>query len=244
MQAVILAAGTGSRLRHMTESLPKALVQIASRPLLAYTVAFAQLVGCDDILVVAGAFGDDVIKTLEAFNLPKLRWVRNSDYLIGNLYSLGAARQEIHSDFILLNTDHVYHRDIALKVRSQCEQLVAFCDQDRDLGNDDMKVSLTKNGRLGSISKQLTTFDRGYVGMTYCPGKSLKSYFEAFDRVAEKFGDSAVVEMVLGELASSSNPPNVGDISGVGWLEIDTPEEHKQAQLTIESRPEDYAVVE
>jgi choline kinase len=244
MQAIILAAGTGSRLKHMTESIPKALVPVAGEPLLAYTLAFARLAGCDEITVVVGAFRDKVLQFLSSVGLSEKNWVENPDYLIGNLYSLGAARKEIHTDFLLLNTDHIYDRAIAGKVRSQCNDLVAFCDHDRKLGADDMKVALNRDGRLDSISKQLSSYDRGYVGMTFCPAKFLQTYFQAFDRVAEKYGDSAVVEMVLGDLADSGCPPAVGDISGVGWLEIDTPEEHAVAEGEIKANTGRFSALE
>jgi len=244
MQGVILAAGTGSRLKHMTESIPKAMVRVNGKHLLTYALAFAREVGCDEIVVVAGAHANQVVDLLSGLKLPKVSWVENSDYLIGNLYSLGAARSVIKEDFLLMNTDHVYHRSIAEKVRSQCSDLVAFCDHDRDLGNDDMKVSLDADGRLHRISKQLTEFDRGYVGMTYCPDRSLDAYFQAFDRVATEFGDRAMVEMVLGDLALNGKRPAVGDISGVGWLEIDTPEEHAMAESAVEKSPEDFLAVE
>jgi choline kinase len=244
MQAIILAAGTGSRLKSMTESIPKALVPVAGKPLLAYTLAFARLVGCDEITVVVGAFCDKMLDFLSSLGFSEENWVENPDYLIGNLYSLGVARKEIHTDFLLLNTDHIYHRDIAGKVRGQCTDLVAFCDQDRKLGADDMKVSLSHEGRLGQISKQLTPYDRGYVGMTFCPAGLLRAYFQAFDRVAEKYGDRAIVEMVLGDLANNGCPPAVGDISGVGWLEIDTPEELVGAEDKIRSDTGKFSVLE
>jgi len=244
MQAVILAAGTGSRLKPMTESIPKALVPVAGKPLLAYTLAFARLAGCDEITVVVGAFGEKVRSFLSSVGLLEENWVENPDYLIGNLYSLGAAQKEIHTDFLLLNTDHIYDRNIAGKVRSQCTDLVAFCDHDRKLGADDMKVALNPAGRLGGISKQLESYDRGYVGMTFCPARLMKTYFQAFDRVAEKYGDKAVVEMVLGDLADNGCPPAIGDISGVGWLEIDTPEEHAAAEVEIKADAGRFSALE
>lgn len=244
MQGVILAAGTGSRLKHMTESIPKALVPMAGKPLLAYTLAFARLAGCEEIVVVVGAFGEKVVDFLSGLGLSGVRWVENPDYLVGNLYSLGAARPEIKGDFLLLNTDHVYHRDIAGKVRSQCTDLVAFCDRDRELGADDMKVSLDGDGRLNGISKQLASYDRGYVGMTFCPERMLSQYFQAFDRVEKEHGERAVVEMVLGDLARNGCPPAIGDISGVGWLEIDTPGEHASAERTIQGARGNFASVE
>jgi choline kinase len=243
MQAVILAAGTGSRLKDMTEQLPKALIPVAGKPLLAYAIAFAHQVGCQDIVVVAGAFGQKVIGLLKKFEVPGLRWVENKDYLIGNLYSLGAARSEIRTDFLLMNTDHVYRLGIAEKVRAQCGELTAFCDQDRELGDDDMKVALGSDGRLKDISKKLTAFDRGYVGMTFCPERMLDTYFQAFDRVAGEHGDRAVVEMVLDDLARNGSPPAIGDISGVGWLEVDTQDEHAHAENVILENPEAFSAV-
>ena len=45
MQAVLLAAGLGSRLGALTEQIPKALIPSAASPLLAHAVAFARAAG-------------------------------------------------------------------------------------------------------------------------------------------------------------------------------------------------------
>jgi choline kinase len=244
MQAVIMAAGTGSRLQQMTRDIPKALVQVAGRPLLAYALAFAKQVGCDPITVVSGAFADKVTAFLEAQHLDGLHWVHNPAYLKGNLYSLGAALEHIDGDFLLLNTDHIYRRTIALRIREQCKDLVAFCDSDRALGADDMKVLLDPSGRVARISKQLTEFDRGYVGCTFCSKARLDDYRAAFQRVAQEHGDAAVVEMVLAELAQGANPPIVGDISGLGWLEVDTQAERAHADQVVAQQTSEFATLE
>ena len=92
MQVVILAAGTGSRLKDKTTSIPKALIPVAGRPLLAYSLRFAQMAGGEEIIVVVGCFAEKVVALLNELKLPNVRWVENRDYLKGNLYSLGAAR--------------------------------------------------------------------------------------------------------------------------------------------------------
>jgi len=60
VQAVLLAAGLGSRLGSLTEQLPKALISVGGKPLLAYAVAFARAAGADTITVVGG-FGFDLV---------------------------------------------------------------------------------------------------------------------------------------------------------------------------------------
>ncbi len=245
MQAVVLAAGTGSRLKELTRELPKALVPVGGRPLLAYALAFARAAGCDELVVVTGAFREKVESLLRRVrDLPGLRWVHNPDFLKGNLYSLGAARQELRGGFLLLNTDHIYHREIAARVQARRGELTAFCDADRALGADDMKVRLGPDGRLAAIAKTLTEFERGYVGMTFCPAERREDYWRAFDAVAAEHGDKAVVEQVLARLASQGVPAAIGDISGPGWLEIDTPEERARAERAIQEHPERYLAAE
>ena len=240
MQAVVLAAGMGTRLKNLTNSIPKALVEVERKPLLAYTLSFAQQVKAKQIIVVGGAHYSKVVEYLSGLKLKNLCWVENPIFTHGNLFSLGAARNLICEDFLLLNTDHIYHWKIAQLLIPQCNGIVAFCDQDRKLGADDMKVLLDNKGYLKAISKKLLEYDRGYVGMTYCAQSMLAQYFESFDRVAEQMGKQAVVEMVLDDLVKIGHPPKVGDISGVGWLEIDTPEEHAAAQQVIQNNPENF----
>lgn len=51
MKAILLAAGVGSRLRPLTDRVPKCLVPIAGRPLLDYWLASCERHGFDDVVV-------------------------------------------------------------------------------------------------------------------------------------------------------------------------------------------------
>lgn len=59
MQAVILAAGERTRLRPLTESKP--LVEVAGKPLLTYSFERCVSVGVDEIVVVVGYRGTEII---------------------------------------------------------------------------------------------------------------------------------------------------------------------------------------
>jgi CTP:molybdopterin cytidylyltransferase MocA len=53
MDGVVLAAGEGTRMRPLTADRPKALVEVAGRPLVAHAVRRLAQAGATDIVVVA-----------------------------------------------------------------------------------------------------------------------------------------------------------------------------------------------
>ena len=58
MQAVILAGGLGTRLRPMTETVPKAMIPVAGRPFIDYQVELLRKGGVDDFVVCVGFLGE------------------------------------------------------------------------------------------------------------------------------------------------------------------------------------------
>jgi choline kinase len=159
--------------------------------------------------------------------------VENPRFRDGNLLSLLAARPALDHDFLLLNVDHIYRPAIAGVVRPAVEGVTAFIDTDRTLGSDDMKVARDERGRVRRIAKTLTTWDAGYVGMTRVPTEALPAYLAAADAVLAADGPSAHVERVLARLADGDAPPLCRDISGHGWLEVDTPPERALAEESL-----------
>ena len=72
-QALILAAGRGKELGVLTEDRPKAMVEIAGKPLLERTVDTLRAIGIKDITVVRGY-------RKAAIDLPDIRYVDNDDH--------------------------------------------------------------------------------------------------------------------------------------------------------------------
>ena len=65
MKAMILAAGLGTRLRPLTNDRPKALVEIAGRPLLEITLARLREFGVREVIVNVHHFADMVVEYLK-----------------------------------------------------------------------------------------------------------------------------------------------------------------------------------
>src|SRR4051794_26775039 len=137
MQAVLLAAGLGSRLGSLTANIPKALIPVGGMPLLAYAVRFAERAGARDITVVGGYGFDQVQREVEARGL-RVRLVQNEAFRDGNLVSLMTARPYVSGELLLMNIDHIYRPAIAGLAALPADEITAFIDTDRPLGADDM----------------------------------------------------------------------------------------------------------
>jgi choline kinase len=235
-QAIILAAGLGTRLGELTVAVPKALIEVADHPLIDYALAFATAVGAEHRIVVGGFCHRDVARRVTSRDADAVV-VENSDFRKGNLLSLLAGRARLEpGGFLLMNTDHVYRPAIArmvAEVAAEATEVTAFCDRDRTLGADDMKVKLDDGGRVAAMAKTLGEWDVGYVGMTWVPSARVAAHADAAHHLLETAGEASHVEAVLVELARRGAPPAVADISGHGWLEIDEPHERARADEVL-----------
>ncbi len=68
MKAMILAAGLGTRLRPLTDTRPKALVEIAGRTLLEITLTRLRIFGITEVIINVHHFADQVIDYLKSNN--------------------------------------------------------------------------------------------------------------------------------------------------------------------------------
>jgi NDP-sugar pyrophosphorylase family protein len=108
--AILLAAGTGMRLRPLTADAPKCLTEVGGRSILARLVDNLGAQGIERLVVVLGHQGDRIREFLRHY-APGMRidYVSNPDYrMTNNIYSLWLARQQIQESFLLVESDLVF----------------------------------------------------------------------------------------------------------------------------------------
>lgn len=237
MKAVILAAGLGNRLGDLTSDRPKALVPVDGRELILRTLDFVDHPAVTERIVVTGYAGERLKEFLGKTH-PDVRTVHNPHYRDGSIRTIEAALPHMSGDFLLMNVDHIYPRRMFTRIMENASGISAICDFDRQLVHDDMKVKLSESGRLQKIRKTLQEYDGGYIGMTFCEGRHLEQYRRSVRTARESEGDAAAVEMALAAIAASNDTVNICDVSGMGWLEVDTQEDLLRAEQTLRNNPQ------
>jgi len=108
--ALLLAAGTGSRLHPLTLDAPKCLTEVGGKPILGRLIENLRSQGISRLVVVTGHLESCVRDFLEINKGDMLvDYVFNPIYqTTNNLYSLWLARQAIKEPFLLIESDLVF----------------------------------------------------------------------------------------------------------------------------------------
>jgi len=129
MKAMVLAAGLGTRLRPLTDSRPKALVEIDGRTLLEITLARLRAFGVREVIVNVHHFADMMVAYLAKQNFGMRIEISREEVLLdtgGGLkkaarFLLEDARQSDES-FLLHNVDVLSNIDLGSMVQFHKEQ--------------------------------------------------------------------------------------------------------------------------
>ncbi|MXV62543.1 NTP transferase domain-containing protein [Natronorubrum sp. JWXQ-INN-674] len=152
MKAVVLAAGEGTRIRPLSASLPKPMLPVADRPLVAHTVDTAVVAGADEIVLVIGYEGDTVKDYFGSeYRGTPVSYAVQTDQT-GTADAVNAAREHIDGPFAVLNGDNLYD---PAAIDRLFEQRPAVCavevDDPRNYG-----VLSTDDGTVTDITEKPT----------------------------------------------------------------------------------------
>jgi len=108
MQAVVLAAGEGTRMCPLTRSTPKPMLPVADRPLVAHTLDAAAAAGVEEFVLVVGYRADAVRSYFgDAYAGVPVRYAVQEERL-GTAHAVRAAREQLSGPFAVLNGDDLY----------------------------------------------------------------------------------------------------------------------------------------
>jgi NDP-sugar pyrophosphorylase family protein len=104
---VILAGGLATRLRPITETIPKALVPVAGRPFLAHQLALLERQGLTDVVLCVGYLGEQIETAFGdgAASGIRLRYSHDGPNLRGTGGAIQQALPLLGDDFLVLYGD-------------------------------------------------------------------------------------------------------------------------------------------
>jgi mannose-1-phosphate guanylyltransferase len=118
VQALILVGGEGTRLRPLTSTVPKPVVQLVDRPFISYMIEWLRGHGVDDVILACGFMADGVRSVLgDGSSLGiRLRYVEEPTPL-GTGGALKYAEDLLAERFFMLNGDVLTDMDLTAQLR-------------------------------------------------------------------------------------------------------------------------------
>lgn len=132
MQAVVPAAGEGTRLRPLTADMPKGLVSIGGQPLLTYCFKTLADLDLTEIIVIIGYRGDAISDYYgERYRDIPLTYVRQAEPT-GLATALLAAEELVESDFVVHHGDNIFNantREVVARHQSLAPAATLLVDE-------------------------------------------------------------------------------------------------------------------
>ncbi len=243
MKAILIAAGMGTRLRPLTENLPKCLaVAGAGKTLFDTQIDAFHACGIEDVIVIRGYKGDQ-------FKRVDVRYLWNHDFEKNNILgSFMKASAEFTDDLLVSYSDIWFEPSIPQALRQMDGDIVLAVDKewrktyvDRsdhplaeaevvELDNEDFVRS------IGKIAGETGSFHAEFIGMMKLSRSGAELFKNAYREVEKKFigkpfqraatFEKAYITDMIQSLVSAGIKIKCSPISGQ-WREIDTVQDYK-----------------
>lgn len=229
-RAVILAAGSGSRLGTLTAGTPKALIDVCGRTLIDRQLDALQASGVRDVTVVVGHQHEQLRRHLGH----RVSVVRNDCYRETNsLYSLWLAADHLKGGGLVLDGDVLFTPLLIDRLRWHPAPDALLYDPERALGPEQMKVRLAGPYVIDMGTQLCPGLAAGEgVGIVKFGSEGSARLARILDELVTAGQVTALVPRAVTELAHRW-PIVAVDVDGLPWTEVDCPEDLHYAEQVI-----------
>ena len=181
MNAVILAAGEGKRLRPLTNDKPKGLVEFLGKNILERQIDIFTECDITDISIVTGFKG-------EMIKFPQINYFQNLNYQITNMVeTLFCAESRLNESTIVSYGDIIFEKSVLEKLISSDNEISVVIDlawkeywQERFSNPlDDAESLMLKDGYItdiGQKSHNLEQIQGQYIGLMKFQNQGIKKF--------------------------------------------------------------------
>ena len=121
MDAVLLAAGKGTRLRPLTVGRPKPLVPVANRPIMDYQLKLLGRAGVDRVIVPVEYLGEQIVEYLDGFDSDMSFEFTHDNLRLGTAGAVGRLADRIDDTFVVISGDLLVDLDVADMVKAHLD---------------------------------------------------------------------------------------------------------------------------
>lgn len=245
MRVLILAAGMGTRLRPLTDQIPKALVPLNGKPLLHYQLETFAGAGLTDIGIVTGYRNT-------AFQDYPLQQFYNSDFQQTNmLYSLMCARSWLDGteDLIVSYGDICYSTDILSAIICSEAPITVAADlawqrlwqlrMEDPLKDAESFLFDAQSYKIQQIGQKMTNINQAqaqYIGLFKLSKQVQLAISQCYDNLTEQQQKKMYMTDFL-QLLIEKQFQLIAALHQNGWLEVDSVQDlERYQQLNTEQR--------
>lgn len=231
MQALIIAAGEGTRLR--TRGPSKPLVELQGKPLVAHVIERLKTGGVTSCVVVTGYLRDqlepELARISQTVGIP-IQTVANDAWHLANGVSVLAARPLLAETFLLSMCDHLVDPAIIARVRQAATPArpglaVDFNMQNPDVDMDDVTRVFVERDAILKIGKHLPSYN-GFDCGIFAGSAVLLTALETVRQTRPSVSISDGV-------AALAAPLRAIDVTGLRWIDVDDAAMFERASVWV-----------
>ncbi len=244
MNAIIIAAGSGKRISKNVKDLPKSLLTVNGKPIIAYQIQTLKQAGVDDIIIIIGRHDEE-------FEIENVHYVKDHYYNDHDILgSLMEAKDFLKNDVLVVYSDIIFESkilrqildskgDISIAIDMAWEKM--YEGRPNHPKYEAENVQLDKAKKIIKIKKNIKNENNDvgeFLGIVkfspYGSGLFVKQYEELIKTHVGTFQQSpsvlkAYLTDMIQELVDSKIDVEPVIISGK-WCEIDTTQDLERAQ--------------
>lgn len=231
MNAVILDAGEGKRLRPLTSLKPKCLLKLNDLTILEHQLMNLIKCGIRNVVIVVGYRAGQIFEGIKNkdFDL-EIEFIQNPIYYKTNtVYSLWLARERIRDDFVYLNGDVVFHKEV-LERLLKSDYDICIAVERKQASEEEVKVRLVSN-LVEAIGKDMepSKAHGEFIGIAKFSKRFNKLFISKLNEVVEEGKADQFFEVALDRTLKNYDVYAV-DVSNLPCIEVDTYEDFNIAK--------------
>ncbi len=231
MQAIILAAGMGKRLKELTQGNTKCMVNVCGTTLIERALRQLDRKNLSRIVIVTGYKGDVLVDFIDTLRIKtRIEYIDNPVYYkTNNIYSLSLAKKQLtEDDTLLLESDIIFEEDVLDSLIEDPRGSLALVDK-YEPWMDGTCIKINSKDEIEDFISgkkfdftDTTAYFKTVNIYKFSKEFSAKTYVPFLDAYTSALGENEYYEQVLKVITVLENPGIMAKrLSGQKWYEID-----------------------